>query len=615
MKLPKLPNLPDWLLVTSSITALVIIVLCASYFFIQYHYKNRIYPGVQVAGMNLGGRDYDTARTMTIEKISAFDEGLMVVYKDRQIFIAPRVVALSADSANQLVVFDVEATLHNAIGVGRSESLPDNITEQVSAMIGLYSLGLSTTVDRVLITEQLKNSFVDLEKKSENSKLIIGNNNEITIKPAEQGLAFNYDQTVNYIIDHFETGNKKSVVLEAEIKVPEIQVTSAGDVQTEINRLLAVPTVTLTYNTKKWTITKPDMTSWINLIMKNKKIIVGFDQEIIKNFLIEKIVPDVNIEPLPPRLQIEKGRVSVWQAGRDGVVIDLEATSAALAEIADNQNKEVVIITKVEKNPLVNQSAQDLGLKEIIGTGISHFAGSPANRRHNIKVGADALNGLLIKPGEEFSLLKALGEIDAKSGYLPELVIKENKTIPEYGGGLCQIGTTAFRATFNSGLPVTARRNHSYRVVYYEPAGTDATIYDPAPDYKFVNDTSHHILIQTRIEKDDVIFDFWGTKDGREVNVGKPVIYNIVAPAPTKIIETTDLPEGEKKCTEKAHAGADAYFDYQVTYQNGEEKNQRFSSHYVPWQAVCLVGVKKIAPDGGTPTGTITPSVTPTVTP
>ncbi len=82
------------------------------------------------------------------------------------------------------------------------------------------------------------------------------------------------------------------------------------------------------------------------------------------------------------------------------------------------------------------------------------------------------------------------------------------------------------------------------------------------------------------------------------------------------MIETTDLPEGKKKCTESAHAGADAYFDYKVTYSNGEVKNQRFTSHYVPWQAVCLVGVKKITPPEGItpPSGTITPSVTPTVT-
>ena len=215
--------------------------------------------------------------------------------------------------------------------------------------------------------------------------------------------------------------------------------------------------------------------------------------------------------------------------------------------------------------------------------------------RHNIAVGAAAVHGLVIRPGEEFSLVAALGEIDAAAGYLPELVIKGDKTIPEYGGGLCQIGTTVFRAAVGSGLPITARRNHSYRVSYYEPAGTDAAIYDPSPDVRFVNDTNRSILIQSRIEKDDVYFDFWGTKDGRLVTTTTPVVYNIVKPAPTKIIETEDLKPGEKKCTERAHNGADAYFDYTVIYPEGAtssplEQTRRFSSHYVPWQEVCLVG-------------------------
>lgn len=188
-------------------------------------------------------------------------------------------------------------------------------------------------------------------------------------------------------------------------------------------------------------------------------------------------------------------------------------------------------------------------------------------------------------------MIKALGEIDGPAGYLPELVIKGDKTVPEYGGGLCQIGTTLFRAVVDSGLPVTARRNHSYRVSYYEPAGTDATIYDPQPDFKFMNDTGNAILLQTKITGDKAVFTFWGKRDGRKVSYTKPTIYNIVKPQPTKIIETTDLKPGEKKCTEKAHNGADAYFDYQVIYPSGEEKKVRFNSHYVPWREVCLVGV------------------------
>jgi vancomycin resistance protein YoaR len=266
---------------------------------------------------------------------------------------------------------------------------------------------------------------------------------------------------------------------------------------------------------------------------------------------------------------------------------------------------------RAEPSEISAKDINDFGIKEILGTGHSSFAGSPKNRRHNIAVGAESVNGILIKPGEEFSLIKTLGDINAESGYLPELVIKDNKTIPEYGGGLCQIGTTVFRATYASGLPVTMRRNHSYRVSYYEPAGTDATIYDPWPDYRFVNDTKNHILIQSRIEGDDIYFEFWGTPDGRTATHTYPVIYNIAKPGPTKIIETEDLKPGEKKCTERAHNGADAYFDYTVEYNKANppqiikeklEANEeveesdytietRFRSHYVPWREVCLVGI------------------------
>jgi len=152
-----------------------------------------------------------------------------------------------------------------------------------------------------------------------------------------------------------------------------------------------------------------------------------------------------------------------------------------------------------------------------------------------------------------------------------------------------------FRTALASGLPITERRNHSYRVQYYEPAGTDATIYDPWPDLKFINDTDNYILIQSRIEGDNLYFDFWGKKDGREATTTYPKIYNIKKPPPTKIIETLDLKPGVKKCTETSHNGADAYFFYTVKYPGGEIKEEKFISHYVPWQEVCLLGVEKLS--------------------
>jgi len=88
---------------------------------------------------------------------------------------------------------------------------------------------------------------------------------------------------------------------------------------------------------------------------------------------------------------------------------------------------------------------------------------------------------------------------------------------------------TLFRAALGAGLPISERQNHSFRVRYYEPAGTDATIYGPHPDFRFVNDSGNHLLLQTRIDGTRAIFEFWGTRDGRIVQRSEPKIYNFVA--------------------------------------------------------------------------------------
>ena len=104
------------------------------------------------------------------------------------------------------------------------------------------------------------------------------------------------------------------------------------------------------------------------------------------------------------------------------------------------------------------------------------------------------------------------------------MVIKQNTTEPEFGGGICQISTTAFRAALYSGLKITARRNHAHPVSYYNPQGMDATVYIPTPDLKFINNTPGYILIQTKIEGTILTFDFYGTGDGRKVELIGPKV-------------------------------------------------------------------------------------------
>lgn len=321
---------------------------------------------------------------------------------------------------------------------------------------------------------------------------------------------------------------------------------------------------------------------------------VSFSEEKISS-LLEAATQDLNIDPVEAKFTVSDGAVTIESSSQDGKVIDLSSAKTQIVETLEKgTEKKITLPTKDQAASIEAKNPSDIakyGIKELIGTATTSFVGSSANRIHNIKTGVQAISGVLIKPGEEFSTDTRLGKIDASTGYLQEMVIKENKTVAEYGGGLCQVATTLFRTALQSGLEITERHNHSYRVSYYEPPiGMDATIYSPSVDLKFVNNTSSYILVQGRVEGTTATFDFYGTKDGRTVEISDPYVYDQTAAPDPVYIDDPSLAPGEEKRIDRAHPGAKAVFTYKVTRDGKEIVNQTFKSTYVPWAAKYLRG-------------------------
>jgi vancomycin resistance protein YoaR len=256
-----------------------------------------------------------------------------------------------------------------------------------------------------------------------------------------------------------------------------------------------------------------------------KRIFLTLDSDVAKNS-IANLAEKVNKDPVNSGLKIENGKVTLFSLSEKGLKIDeeksLETIIGFLKSKAMGTNLELPY-TEIEPT-ITADSIDNMGIDSLLGEGRSNFRGSPKNRIFNIDVATNRFNGVLIRPGEEFSFVTILGEVDGEHGYLPELVIKHDKTEPEFGGGICQVSTTAFRAAIYSGLEITARRNHAYPVSYYNPQGMDSTIYIPKPDLRFKNDTPGYILIQTKIIGTELIFQFYGTSDGRKTTIIGPTI-------------------------------------------------------------------------------------------
>lgn len=259
---------------------------------------------------------------------------------------------------------------------------------------------------------------------------------------------------------------------------------------------------------------------------------------------LEDLARKVNRDPTEAKFKVEEGRVVTFAESQPGIALDIEKSLTKIIEVLNradfNSSQKIELPFEAVKSNLNYGDANDLGISSLIGQGVSDFKGSPKNRVFNIKVATQRFNGVLIKPGEEFSFVKILGEVDAEHGYLPELVIKQGVTEPEFGGGICQVSSTAFRAAIYSGLEITARRNHAYPVSYYNPQGMDATVYVPNPDLRFKNNTPGHILIQASITGTILTFDFYGTNDGRKTTVDGPYI-------------TEKKPDGALKATFTQH--------------------------------------------------------------
>lgn len=316
---------------------------------------------------------------------------------------------------------------------------------------------------------------------------------------------------------------------------------------------------------------------------------------------VQNIASLVNREPQNSVFTFQDNKVTEFVPSRDGLAVKenelLYSLLSSLNSLESSSENQITISIPVEAtSPKVsNAEVNNLGIKELIGRGTSTFRGSIPGRVHNVAHAASKINGTLIKPGETLSFNQALGDVSKLTGYKEAYVIMDGRTVLGDGGGVCQVSTTFFRAAMNAGLPIAERRGHSYRVGYYEQdagPGLDATVYAPTTDLKIVNDTPGHILVQAQTDTKNMtlVFEFYGTSDGRKATVTKPVITSQTAPPEDLYIDDPTLPTGQVKQIEHKAWGARTVFDYTVE-RNGEVIYEKtFVSNYRPWQAVFMRG-------------------------
>jgi vancomycin resistance protein YoaR len=500
---------------------LVFFLYLAGVLVIRVANKDKILPGVIVRGVYIGGLNKSEALQKLNNKTSSYLDGTVTYFVDGEArTFKPSEIGVSFD--NNVIVDEAYAT-------GRSGNL-------------LADMAVQTALP--FTSEDLMQINLDQEKYSQ---AMVGLNN-LLAQPT-QNASYSIDGSSLAVIPekngrHIDMGlamiglSRQMSDLKQQVDLPLVQ--TKADVsrpnlerqKDKVSRMVASP-VKLIYSDKSWDLTQKRILSWLsnesNYIPATTNLLnhyypidsswgdLTINRTLLASFLNE-LAGQINVEAVDAQLNIEGGRATVFKQSRDGVLLNIPNSAKEISEaLKQGANSTISLAVDVKKADVSDDNIDNLGIKELISEGISYFPGSTWQRMQNIRVGTARYQGVLIKPGQVFSFGEYLGEVGPAQGYAESKVILDGKQEFQYGGGLCQVSSTMFRAALNAGLPIVARTNHAFQVSYYTQPygvpGVDATIYYPAVDLKFKNDTNKHILVQADLTGTTLVFRFYGTKE------------------------------------------------------------------------------------------------------
>jgi vancomycin resistance protein YoaR len=334
---------------------------------------------------------------------------------------------------------------------------------------------------------------------------------------------------------------------------------------------------------------------------------VGVNIDTFRAFL-DNLAPGLITLPQDARFHFndDTRQLEVFEPGKNGRSLNVEETLKRLEAAIFNPdvNARMVSMAFNYNLPQFHEgiTAAELGITELVSEATTYYIGSTQNRITNIIEAAQRFDGVMIAPGAEFSFNTLLGDISPEEGFAEGFVIYGDRTIKGVGGGVCQVSTTAFQAAFYGGFDITEWHSHGYRVGYYERGegvGMDAAIYqgDPALnetslDFRFVNDTNYHLLIETSVYPADqsLQFRFYSTNPGRQVVKEGPAISNVVPARPTTYVANTDIGLGQERWVDWPAEGSYVVVTRRILDTNGQEiSHDDFKRQYAPWGAVIQV--------------------------
>jgi len=591
-----------WLWFALAVITLVVLGIAGGITSFYRSYEGRIYPNVSIQGIAVGEMTPEQAESALRSRYAAFlRQPVVITYGDRQ--WTPTLDELG-------MTFDFRGAVDAAYNAGRGHGLIDDAREIAAIWQHGLDVPLHVSYDETRAQAYLTQLAREIERAPADAQVRL-DGAQIAIVGAAIGRQVLVDATLSHVSQQLQAFVPATIPLQTREIPPRLDDATVAAARAQIETILQGPlTLRVDKNEYEWTVADLADMIIINRVpsAEGDRIAVTLDQDMIAR-RIRQIADETEKPGTRPRVAWNNGDLKIMKPGKPGLRLDeVRARDMVIAAVMGRDRTLELPMVPTDP-PVTEANLHQLGIRELVSIGKSDFTGSAAYRIHNIGVGMQLLNGLLIAPGEEFSFNKNIGQINAANGFVEGAAIIQNRTQQEFGGGICQDSTTMFRAAFWAGLPITERWGHSFYISWYDKyalgprgngPGLDATIFTGGPDLKFINDTGAWLLIQAWSNPKTGVaqIELYGTKPNRTVDLTHKVYDRVPAPTEPVFVADPKVPQGTIRHTDKARGGMTIDV-YRLVVENGVPRPpELFRTRFRPWPNIYTLNPADIGPDG-----------------
>jgi len=283
--------------------------------------------------------------------------------------------------------------------------------------------------------------------------------------------------------------------------------------------------------------------------------------------------------------------------------IDPEVLAEELGKLDTRSDRRIVErelpVTFTEPEVMTEDLTQSESSSRVGGqyeTYLTHGTETDRNRAHNILLAANALDGMTIPAGGEFSFNGATGPRTAEAGYVEAPVYADGRITTGLGGGICQVSTTACNAMLEAGLEPLERHAHMFTVGYASP-GLDASVAYGLQDLRFGNPYDAAVTLQVSLEGECLRVSVLIPAEEEIPAIRVYTRTLSIEPASVRKIADLGLAPGEEALVE---AGMDGFTveTWLQRYMGGnlQQEAKLFDSRYLAHPALVHVGASPTPP-------------------